>query len=121
VILATCIGCLVLATAGLALWYQQTYYAWPGQAASGRVHWCGRDYENSVPAVFTWQQIAARTSVPVRPVGGYPPLGPQGQLYAALTPSSQRNSVSPPLPCSMVVYLRTGQNQYRSYSLLGGP
>jgi hypothetical protein len=37
---------IVLAAGGIAIWYRQTYNVWPGQGASGRVHWCGRDYEN---------------------------------------------------------------------------
>jgi hypothetical protein len=33
----------VLAAGGSAIWYRHTYNMWPGQDASTRVHWCGRD------------------------------------------------------------------------------
>jgi hypothetical protein len=36
-------------------------------------------------------------------------------------PESQRLPVSPPLACAMVVYLRTGPDEYQAYGLLGGP
>jgi hypothetical protein len=55
-------------------------------------------------------------------VGGYPPLGPQRQLFAAVTPDSQRYALgSPPLPCPMIVYLRIAPNRYLPYSIEGGP
>jgi hypothetical protein len=36
-------------------------------------------------------------------------------------PESTRLPVSPPLACAMVVYLRTGPDEYQAYGLLGGP
>jgi hypothetical protein len=113
---------LVVAGAVVALGYRSTYNVWPGQAASARVHWCGRDYENFGGSPLTWSQVSSQGQHPVRPVGRYPPLSWSGQeLFAAVTPAGQRNSLSPPLPCAMIVYLRTGSDRYASYSLEGGP
>ena len=58
----------------------------------------------------------------IRPVGQYPLLAwsPQ-RLFAAVVIGAPRQSVSPPPLCAMVVYLRTGPDQYQAYSLEGGP
>lgn len=113
-------GLLALAVVA-AIWYRQTYDVWPGQEASARVHWCGRDYENSGGPSKTWQQITSQERLPIRPVGRYPPLGRSRQELFAAVPPAQRTSVSPPPPCPMTVYLRTGPDDYRAYSLQGGP
>jgi len=115
------VGLLALVVVA-AIWYRQTYNVWPGQEASARVHWCGRNYENSGGPLKTWRQISAQERLPIRPVGKYPPLGwSRQELYAAVTPRAQRVSVSPPPPCAMTVYLRTEPGGYRAYSLEGGP
>jgi hypothetical protein len=103
--------------------YRSNYNVWPGQGASARVHWCGRDYENSGGATMSWSDVASQNAPSrVRLVGQYPPLGlSRQQLFAAVTPHAQRYSVNPPLPCAMAVYLRTGPTTYKPYSLLGGP
>jgi len=110
---------LVVAAGCIAVWYRGTFHAWPGQQGS-RVHWCGRDYEY-FGQQETWAQITAQERLPVRAVGGYPPLGPQHELFAARIPDKQRFSVSPPTVCAVLVYLRTGPNEYRVYNLEGGP
>ncbi|HEY1344180.1 MAG TPA: hypothetical protein VGF54_04200 [Streptosporangiaceae bacterium] len=103
----------------VALWYRATFHAWPGQQGS-RVHWCGRDYEYFGTSE-TWAQVTSRERLPVRPVGTYPPLGPHYELFATPIPDKQRFSVSPPLVCAVLVYLRTGPGEYQVYSLEGGP
>jgi hypothetical protein len=35
----------VLAAGAFVFWYRATYNVLPGQGASTRVRWCGRDYE----------------------------------------------------------------------------
>lgn len=113
---------MVLAAPGIALWYRQTYNVWPGQGASARVHWCGRDYENSGGPLNTWQQISSQERLPIRLVGQYPPLGWSRQgLFAATIPQAQRASVNPPMPCAVIVYLRVEPGGYRAYGLEGGP
>jgi len=118
------ISLTVLVAAALldAGWNAVAYHVLPGPATIGGIHWCGRDYVNTTGSEHTRAQIQAMAPSPVHWVGGYPPLPfIGGQLYATVTPGSQRNSVSPPLPCSEAVYLRTGQNQYKAYALSGGP
>jgi hypothetical protein len=112
---------VVVAVGVFALWYRQTYNVWPGQEASTRIHWCGRDYESSGGTPQTQQQISSHEHFLIRPVGQYPLLAwsPQ-ELFAAVVIGAPRKSISPPL-CAMVVYLQTGPDQYRAYSLEGGP
>jgi len=113
---------MVAAAGGIAVWYRHAYNVWPGQEASARVHWCGRDYESFSSAPQTRQQISSRQHFLIRPVGQYPPLGwSRHELFAAVVIGAQRTSVSPPPLCAMVVYLRTGPDEYRAYSLEGGP
>ena len=112
----------VLAAGGAAIWYRQAYNVWPGQGASGRVHWCGRDYQNFGGRPQTWQQISSQQRLPIRPAGQYPPLDwSRHELFAAATPQAQRTRFSPPLPCAIIVYLRAGPGEYQPYSLEGGP
>jgi hypothetical protein len=113
---------MVVAAGGLAVWYRQAYSVWPGQGAAARVHWCGRDYESFGGPPQSWPQITSREPVPVHAVGRYPPLGwSRQELFAAAAPRSQRLAVSKSLVCAMVVYLRTGPDEYQAYSLEGGP
>lgn len=114
---------LVVVAAGVfVLGYRGTYNVWPGQEASTRIHWCGRDYESFGGPPQTRQQISSQEHFLIRPVGQYPLLAwsPQ-ELFAAVVIGAPRASVSPPPLCAMVVYLRTGPNQYQAYSLEGGP
>lgn len=78
---AAALAVVLLAAAGVTIWYRGTYHIWPGQAAGSRVHWCGRDYE---------------------------------QLLAV-------SMAGQPAACPTVVFLKTGQDSYLPYSLLGGP
>jgi len=114
---------LVVVAAGIfALWYRQTYNVWPGQEASTRIHWCGRDYESSGGTPQTQRQISSQEHFLIRPVGQYPPLAwSPDELFAAVVIGAPRTSVSPPPLCATVVYLRTGPDQYQAYSLEGGP
>ena len=114
---------LVVVAAGIfVLWYRGTYNVWPGQGASTRIHWCGRDYESFGGSPRTRQQISSQEHFLIRPAGQYPLLAwsPQ-ELFAAVVIGAPRGSVSPPPLCAMVVYLRTGPDQYQAYSLEGGP
>jgi hypothetical protein len=113
---------VLAAAAGFTFWYRAAYNVMPGQGASSRVHWCGRDYGSVGSSPRTWQQISAQQRSPVRAVGRYPPLGLGGQeLFAAVTPGAQRSSASPPPPCAMIVYLRTRSNEYVAYPIEVGP
>jgi hypothetical protein len=117
---ADLIWCLIVlilvAVASSALWYRTYYNIWPGQAATARVRWCERDYQNAGGPPQTWAQVTAGSQVPVRAFGLYPPLGlPRRHLFAAVFPDAQPSS------CATVIYLQTGPDRYQSYSLLGGP
>jgi hypothetical protein len=107
---------IIVAAGGFTLWYRTYYDIWPGQDATARVHWCGRDYQSDGPPAETWRQVSAESRWPVRDVGRYPPLGvPGGELFAAIYPAAQ------PTSCATVVYVRIGPGKYQPYSLLGGP
>jgi hypothetical protein len=116
------VALVVVAAGGFAVWYRHAYNVWPGQGASARVHWCGRDYESFGGPLQTWRQISAQEPSPVHAVGQYPPLGwSRQELFAATTLGARRLPVSLGLVCAMVVYLRTGPGRYQAYSLEGGP
>jgi hypothetical protein len=103
---------MVVAAGGFAVWYRLAYNVWPGQQASARVHWCGRNYESLGGPPRAWPQITAQQHYPIRPVGPYPPLAwSRQELFAAGARDAQRSSVSSPTPCAMVVYLRTGPDE----------
>jgi hypothetical protein len=113
---------MVVAAGGFAVWYRLAYNVWPGQQASARVHWCGRTTSLSAARRGPRPQITAQQHYPIRPVGPYPPLAwSRRELFAAGARDAQRSSVSSPTPCAMVVYLRTGPDEYQAYSLEGGP
>jgi hypothetical protein len=101
---------------GFTIWYRATYHAFPGQQVP-RVHWCGRDYSIQ-DSPQTWRQVSARGRSPIRTVGQYPPLVWWGQELFAVSP---RMVHGPGEPCTAVVYLRTGRDNYQSYELEGGP
>lgn len=113
---------LVVTITGFSAWYRLTYYAWPIQSATSRINWCGRDYENASPAQNTWKQVTKQSSMPLQAVGDYPPLAANGQqMFAAILPIAKREAVKPPLPCSMIIYMRTSSGRYLAYTLQGGP
>jgi hypothetical protein len=114
------VGCSLLALSvaagGFTLWYRAHYNIWPGQDATARVAWCGRDYQNDGPPTETWRQVSAESRSPARAFGRYPPLGLPGQaLFAATYPDAT------PTSCATAVYLRVGPDKYQAYDLLGGP
>jgi hypothetical protein len=114
--IAYSLAALLVVAAGIAtLWYRAHYNIWPGQAATARVHWCGRNYQKDGPPE-SWHQVTAGASYPVRSVGKYPPLGlTRQELFAPAVPHAQLAS------CATVVDLSTGPGQYQPYTLLGGP
>jgi len=109
---------LVVVGAGcFTFWYRAVYNVMPGQGASDRVHWCGRDYEYE-GSPLTRRQAWSQARWPLQAEGSYPPLGlSRGELLAATYPAGQKLSTS----CATVVFLRTGPDSYKLYSLEGGP
>jgi hypothetical protein len=93
-----------------------------GQEAFARVHWSGRNDESFGGPPRAWPQTTAQQHYPIRPVGPYPPLAwSRQELFATGARDAQRSSVRSPAPRAMVVYLRTGPDEYQAYSLEGGP
>jgi hypothetical protein len=112
---ATVLTLIIFGAGGFVAWYRAIYYVWPGQGVGARVHWCGRDYQNDDDPLQTWPQISATTSLPIRAVGTYPPLGwSRQQLLAPIGDAT-------PYSCGTVLYLRAGPGKYQTYALLGGP
>jgi hypothetical protein len=108
---------VVVGAACFTFWYRTVYNVMPGQGASDRVHWCGRDYEYE-GAPLTRQQAWSQAGRPPQAEGSYPPLGlSRDELLAATYPDRQRLSTS----CATLVFLRTGPDSYKPYSLEGGP
>jgi hypothetical protein len=117
-LLSTVVVVAVLAAGGFVFWYRATYNVLPGQGASTRVHWCGRDYEWAGHGTSTWAQLTAQTPGRLRLAGRYPPLGSRAALYATEVTAPQQ---PPGSACTTGVYLQTGPDRYRSYVLEGGP
>jgi hypothetical protein len=107
---------LLFTVGGFTLWYRGTYNVLPGQSADARVHWCNRNYDNDGVPAQSLRQIEAGATSPVRVVGNYPPLAlHREQLLAEVYRGPHTYS------CAIVVYLRTGPDQYTGYELSGGP
>jgi len=113
--------------AGLVMLHSWTAYgtlAW--WRIPQRISWCGRDYRRTERSLTLADVTAQPVSLPgdapypyatvarVPPVAGRP-------LVTARTPEASRHRVEPPLPCAMVVYLKTGPDRYAEYVILGGP
>jgi hypothetical protein len=113
------IAALAIVAAGcLAVGYRYVYNTWPGQGASDRLHWCGRNYDED-GAGQTWRQVVAdQGSRPVHAAGQYPPLGwSRQEVFAETSPDALGSATT----CGVVIYLRTGPDGYRPYELSGGP
>jgi hypothetical protein len=107
----------VVVAVGFTLWYRTTYNVWPVQGASGRVHWCGRNYQDAGPPLTRQQAEAQAQFPPLRAEGSYPPLAlSPDALLAATYPADQK----PVAVCATLVFLRTGPDSYKPYSLEGG-
>jgi hypothetical protein len=111
-----------VAVLGFSVWYRETYWVFPGQAASQRVHWCSRDYEAAPGPAMTWRQVSRQEPWPVRVVGLFPPLGfSKEALFASVNPAIARMPPAKVTSCTTVIYVRLGPNRYQPYGLLGGP
>jgi len=112
---------LLAAGAAWSLHSRITYGTWDPTAPPNRIEFCGRRYypggaivtrEDAMAGVdpsfgATWRQVG-RTDSGV-------------SLYAMVVPQSTRTRFSPPIPCTMILYLQTGRDSYRGYGLSGGP
>jgi hypothetical protein len=113
---------LLAASGAFSLHSRITYGTWDPTAQPARIEFCGRRYYAGAPATVTrewamggvdpsfgatWREVG-------RTDGGVP-------LYAMVVSESTRNRFSPPIPCTMMVFLQTGRDSYRRYGLSGGP
>jgi len=116
------LAALCLIGLGFSAWYRVTYWVFPGQGASQRLHWCGRDYQALAGTARTWRQISAQEPWPVHVVGTFPPLGfSKETLFASISPAIAKMPPGDRTSCATVLYVRLGPNRYQPYSLLGGP
>lgn len=119
------IGGLII-VALLAVTYRANYDSWNVPATIG---YCDRSYRQASDGL-TLDEVHARESqtslpgdspYPVVEVGHAPPLLGR-QIVTARTPDSRRDQQpDQQLPCAMVIYLKTGDDNYTSYELQGGP
>jgi hypothetical protein len=108
---------VIVAAGGYCVWYRATYHAWPLRPAASQLHYCARDYEFAGgPAQPLSQIVDAGHGAPLRYVGGYPPLGPQRQLYAFYTSDPPDGE-----PCTMILYAKIAPDRYLAYPIEGGP
>jgi hypothetical protein len=91
-----------------------------------RISYCGRTYlagtsDLSVADVRrseTHTALPGDKPYPLVAIGKAPPIVGQPML-AALTPESRRRQLG--VPCTMAIYLRTGEDAYTLYGISGGP
>jgi hypothetical protein len=102
-------------------WYRARFHAWPWPSSlPDRVTYCDRHYTGPGRPV-TQAEAGARENGAIRDVG-HNGVGGLGQaIYANPLSEQARAATAPPLPCAMVVYLRTTDDRYAPYVLSGGP
>lgn len=111
-----------LAFLGFSVWYRETYWVFPGQGASQRLHWCGRDYQELPGPSVTWREVSGQGPWPVHVIELFPPLGfSKEALFASINPAIAKMPPGSITSCTTVIYVRLGPNRYQPYGLLGGP
>lgn len=96
-------------------WYTRDAIAWDYTGLPDRIHYCDRNYGAGSPH----QSRAQINEEPLQQVGRSSSGRPI--LARPLSDSQRRAAGTPLLPCTMVVYLKVGADDYIPYSLLGGP
>ncbi len=112
---------VLLLVAGRAVYSRAAFGTWDASALPTRIEYCDRRY---LPGSHvTSQRIDASGNgtgvLPLRQVGATADGKP---IFAKpLTDDARRKYGTPPLPCTMVVYLKLGSDDYVAYGLSGGP
>lgn len=92
------------------------YGTWDPAAQPERIDYCGRRYDLGRAGLVgapppdipgSWRQVGTTDA-------GTP-------YYALVLTDAERRRVSPPTPCTMMLYLRAGPDAYVGYPLSGGP
>ncbi|AXG12152.1 hypothetical protein [Intrasporangium calvum] len=115
------VGTLLIVTTAA---YRYAYGTW--WQAPERIPYCGRTYIAVTPhlSLADIRQRERQTSLPgdqpyaVVPIGKAPPIV-GAEMLAAVTPVAQREKLG--VPCAMGLYVKTGDDQYTSYGITGGP
>ena len=121
---------MLVVAGGLVIWRtlpamanRLQYGTFDLSAPPERVDYCGRRYYpgNGEADAAQWHAIGAAAVAhglePMRQIGSTPG---GFSYFANLTPTTVRNRFSPPLPCTMLIYVRIA-DRYRVYGLSGGP
>ena len=120
--LASVVVLSVLLAAGATLAYRAAYGTWWG--TPDHISYCGRTYLRGTAGLTRAEIVGFGAALPgdapypVVTVATVPPVVGQ-PLVAALTPQAERQRLG--VPCTMVVYLKTGTDAYTGYGLSGGP
>ena len=120
-VLSSLAGALLIVT---TVAYRYAYGTW--WQAPERIPYCGRTYLAGTRGLSLAEirQRESQTSLPgdkpypVVGIGKAPPLF-GAQMLAALTPDEQRTRLG--VPCTMGLYVKTGDGSYTAYGLSGGP
>lgn len=97
------------------------YGTWDPTSPPDRIEYCGRRYYGGEGRRASREEIMATAvgfSNSWHVIGSTDNGTP---YYAMVVPDSVRTRVSPPLPCTMIVYVQVGPDSYRGYPLSGGP
>jgi len=113
----------IAGVAMLSVHSRQSFGVWDPRSQPVRIKYCGRTYNGGAGGTSSLREQAISGVDPGshsvwREVGTTDADVP---YYAMVMPDSVRRRFSPPLPCTMAVYLRVGDDAYAPYILSGGP
>jgi len=104
-----------MAVGGALVSYRGTYSNWPWQGPPVRLHSCGRTYENSIRKAYRARDVSDSG---LREMFRAPPVVGRQVLVARSDGTQDRRRAT---RCATGIYVRTGEDRYESYGLLGGP
>lgn len=120
------LGVIAVPIAGLALLSihsRLSFGVWDPTSQPNRIEYCGRTY-NLTTSGTVWSRERATSASDASFEAAWSEVGRTDTFvpyYAMVVPDPVRLRVSPPLPCTMAVYLRLGDDVYLPYGLSGGP
>jgi hypothetical protein len=111
----------LLLVAGRSLYSRAAFGTWDPAAQPTRISYCDRSYLPGSHVNRAWIDAAGNDFgvFPFRQVGA---TASGAGIYAKpLSDSERHNHGSVTLPCTMVLYLKVGTDDYVAYGLSGGP